>query len=486
MRYHFTGAAGRRIYAAVLPNGRRLASWLLCLVSSTLLLSCGKVSGPDFIAACFMQPAIDQGNGERVQLLLRLGMNVNASVLSRHGLNKMSLLSYATEQDKPAMVQLLLARGAAVNQVNEYATTALCLVKSPEVFKLLMAHGARFQPLSFSKGTQEWTYPTTYLRRRPTVAPLVLDYAPDSLFRQYDFYEPLLLGFIDRDDTVRVRQLLRRGASLVKPTRANVAYKVLVHNQPLYYAKSLEMIWLLARNGAVTSYVGKDPIDGYNLLAMAIGYGDVRLLRYAERRGQLLRTPNNPFFLAAHDPAMVRYLLGRGVSINSRSSYGTTALLRAAFETHDACLESLLLRLGADKTLANQGGDSYARGYNPRTGNRPISPADTTSTYTCVAQMPTLPGGGGTPAIQAFVQRALAPRLPAGVRSGQLKGRAFVQLTVDPRGVVCNEEVQTVDDPACDAALLAAVRQLPRLVPGRHQGRPVSVQLWLHLNLVAP
>jgi ankyrin repeat protein len=478
-------AAGRRRYATAVQKGRRLVAWLLCLVSSTLLLSCGKGDGPNMLAVCFVQPAIDQGNVGRVKLLLRLGVDVNANVLSRHGLNKRSLLGYATEQDQPAMVALLLARGAAVNQVNDHTSTALCLAKSPEVFKLLMTHGARFLPLSFSKGTQEWTYPTTYLRHRPTVAPLVLDYAPDSLFRQYDFYEPLLLGFIDRDDTVRVRQLLRRGASLVKPTRANVEYKVLVHNQPLYYSRSPEMTWLLARNGAVTSHVSNDPIDDYNLLAMAIAYGDVRLLHYAEQLGQPLRTPNNSFFLAAHDSAMVRYLLGRGVSINSRSSYGSTALLRAAFDTHDACLESLLLQLGANKTLANQGGDSYARGYNPRTGNRPIAPADTISAYTCVAQMPTLPGGGGTPAIQAFVQRALAPRLPAGVRNGQLKGRAHVQLTVGPSGVVRNEEVQTVDDPACDAALLAAVRQLPRLVPGRHQGRPVSVQLWLQLNLAA-
>jgi ankyrin repeat protein len=460
--------------------------WLLCLASSALLSSCIKVGGVNLLSAYLMQSAIDQNNAGRVEWLLRLGVDVDMRMLSRQGLNERNPLGYATEEDKPAVVALLLARGAAVNQVYEPATTALCLARSPTVFKLLMKHGARFLPLSFSKGTQEWTYPTTYLRHRPTVAPLVLDYAPDSLFRRYDFYEPLLLGFIDRDDTVRVRQLLRRGASLAKPTRANVEYKVLVHNQPMYYAKSLEMTWLLAQNGAVTSNVGEYPIDNYNLLAEAISYGDVRLLRYAEQHGQPLRTPNNPFFLAARDPQMVRYLLGRGVSINSRDGYGSTALLRAAFGTHDACLESLLLQLGADKTLVDQGGDSYQQGYNPRTGNRPIAPADTISAYTCVAQMPTLPGGGGTPAIQAYVQRALGPRLPAGVRSGQLKGRAYVQLTVGPSGVVRNPEVQTVDDPACDAALLAAVQQLPRLVPGRHRGRPVSVQLWLQLNLAAP
>ena len=485
MILRFKSAAGRRVQGAARQGRQHLVIWLICLASSALLMGCGRVGGSDILAASLMQPAIDQGNVGRVQWLLRLGVNVNASVFSRHGLNRLSLLGYATEQDQPAVVALLLARGAAVNQVNEGASTALCLARSPAVLKLLLTHGARFLPLSFSKGTQEWTYPTTYLRHRPAVAPLVLDYAPDSLFRRYDFYEPLLLGFIDRDDTVRVRQLLRRGASLVKPTRANVTYKALVSNQPLYYSRSPEMTWLLAHNGAVTSHVSDQPIDDYSLLAMAIAYGDVRLLRYAEQLGQPLRTPNNPFFLAARDPAMVRYLLGRGVSINSRNSYGSTALLRAAFDTRNACLESLLLQLGADKTLANQGGDSYAQGYNPRTGSRPIAPADTISAYTCVAQMPTLPGGGGLPAIQAFVQRALAPRLPAGVRSGQLKGRAHVQLTVGPSGVVRNEEVQTVDDPACDAALLAAVRQLPRLVPGRHQGRPVSVQLWLQLNLAA-
>jgi hypothetical protein len=458
---------------------RGLVYWVLvATLSSTLLLSCGKPSEVNVVVAGLVKPAIDEGNVARVALLLRCGMDVNANLYT--GLGKMSLLSYATRQDKPAMVRLLLARGAAVNQVNQYPNTALCLVKSPEVFKLLLTHGARFQRISFSEGTQEWTYPAEFLARLPTVAPLVLDYAPDSLFRQYDFYEQLLLGFISRDDTARVRQLVRRGASLVKPTRVGVKYKVLVSNQPLYYARSPEMALLLAQNGAKTMLAGEN-----ELLVRAIGAGSLPLLRYAEQHGSPLHTPGNLYFTNAQDSVMVQYLLKRGVSIDSRDAFGNTLLMRTAFSTHNASLERFLLRHGADKTLVNNAGASYLRGPDPRTGDHRIASADTISYYWGVEQMPALPGGRGTPAIQAYVQRALARRLPAEVRSGLVKGRAQVQLTVGPSGVVRNAEVQPGQDEACNEAVLAAVAQLPRLVPGRHNGRPVSVQLWLTLNLAA-
>lgn len=102
---------------------------------------------------------------------------------------------------------------------------------------------------------------------------------------------------------------------------------------------------------------------------------------------------------------------------------------------------------------------------------------DETKIYTYVEQMPQLPGGGGQRAIVDAVLSKLAyPKLE---KSAQMEGRVFVKFTVDATGHPQDIEVVKGLAPAYDAAVLAAVRQLPTFEPGRQDGKAVSVSFTL-------
>ena len=109
---------------------------------------------------------------------------------------------------------------------------------------------------------------------------------------------------------------------------------------------------------------------------------------------------------------------------------------------------------------------------------------DTTRLYGYVDQLPALPGGGGTGALLRAVQQRL--ELPPETRSGQVEGRVFVRVVVGVSGVVRQPAVVQSLSPACDAAALAAVRQLPRLRPARYRRQPVATLLNLPVGFYSP
>ena len=90
-----------------------------------------------------------------------------------------------------------------------------------------------------------------------------------------------------------------------------------------------------------------------------------------------------------------------------------------------------------------------------------------------VEQPPRLVGGGDiVSAMEAAVQRRLA--LPAGISVTE-ESRVFVRFTVGKTGKLENLVMVHGILPYIDAPLLAAMRQLPAFVPGRHHGQPVRV-----------
>ena len=91
--------------------------------------------------------------------------------------------------------------------------------------------------------------------------------------------------------------------------------------------------------------------------------------------------------------------------------------------------------------------------------------------YTYVEQMPQLPGGGGNAAIVAAIQRQL--KYPTG--AGVIDGRVFVSFIVAETGDVNSVTVVKRLSEAQDAAVVAAVQQLPRFVPGRQNAKVVAV-----------
>lgn len=97
--------------------------------------------------------------------------------------------------------------------------------------------------------------------------------------------------------------------------------------------------------------------------------------------------------------------------------------------------------------------------------------------YTSAEQMPALPGRPGQQDIWAAVVRGF--RLPAADQRAHTTGSILVSFVVTETGAVSKVHVDKHLTASAYAAVVRAVQQLPRLVPGRQGGRPVSVLLRL-------
>ncbi len=120
--------------------------------------------------------------------------------------------------------------------------------------------------------------------------------------------------------------------------------------------------------------------------------------------------------------------------------------------------------------------------------------------FTYVEQMPKLPGqpkttdktlaeaGGSYAADQAALQKAVLKNLvyPAEVLDGRSEGVVYTSFAVSPTGDVEDAKIGRGLCAACDAAVLAAVHKLPKLVPGRQNGQAVSVAMNLPVTLRSP
>jgi outer membrane biosynthesis protein TonB len=129
-----------------------------------------------------------------------------------------------------------------------------------------------------------------------------------------------------------------------------------------------------------------------------------------------------------------------------------------------------VLLLGIARPVAAQRYDRYA--------------IDTTQIFNYVDQMPTLPNGGGNLALVKAVQQQV--KLPIEVREGRTEGRVFVRVVVGVSGVGRQAAIIQGLSPACDAAALAAVKQMPRLRPALYQGQPVAVLLTVPVMFLSP
>ncbi|WP_197076746.1 TonB family protein [Hymenobacter terrenus] len=110
--------------------------------------------------------------------------------------------------------------------------------------------------------------------------------------------------------------------------------------------------------------------------------------------------------------------------------------------------------------------------------------ADTSQVYSYVEQMPALPKGGGNLALLKAIQKQV--QLPVEVREGRVEGRVFVRVVIGVSGVARQATVTQSLSPACDAAALAAVQRMPRLVPGRYNGQPAAVLLTIPVMFLSP
>jgi protein TonB len=93
--------------------------------------------------------------------------------------------------------------------------------------------------------------------------------------------------------------------------------------------------------------------------------------------------------------------------------------------------------------------------------------------YISVQQMPELPGGGGVAAIVAAIQKAV--RYPSRAISAGVEGRVYVSFVVNAEGEVVDIKVLKGLGSGLDEETMRAIKTLPRFIPGKQNGREVSV-----------
>jgi len=106
-------------------------------------------------------------------------------------------------------------------------------------------------------------------------------------------------------------------------------------------------------------------------------------------------------------------------------------------------------------------------------GNKVVAEVVDDKVYTYVEQFPSLPGGGGQPAIVAAIQKAV--RYPAVDLRNQTEGRVFASFTVDQDGNVVDVKVVKGLSGSIDAETIRAIKTLPKFIPGKQNGRSVKV-----------
>ena len=103
----------------------------------------------------------------------------------------------------------------------------------------------------------------------------------------------------------------------------------------------------------------------------------------------------------------------------------------------------------------------------------PITEVVESRPYTYVEQMPELPGGGGQLAIVTAIQKAV--KYPGLALRNGVEGKMYVSFTVNPRGEVIDVKIVKGLGSGLDEETLRAIKTLPRFIPGKQNGREVSV-----------
>ena len=93
--------------------------------------------------------------------------------------------------------------------------------------------------------------------------------------------------------------------------------------------------------------------------------------------------------------------------------------------------------------------------------------------YTYVEQMPELPGGGGQLAIVTAIQKAV--KYPGLALRNGVEGKMYVSFTVNPKGEVIDVKIVKGLGSGLDEETLRAIKTLPKFIPGKQNGREVSV-----------
>lgn len=98
--------------------------------------------------------------------------------------------------------------------------------------------------------------------------------------------------------------------------------------------------------------------------------------------------------------------------------------------------------------------------------------------FDILEQMPDFPGGHQ--ALMKYIKECLY--FPMTGHVDGIQGRVIVTFIVDEEGFVCYPVVAKSLDPPCDEEALQVVRELPRWIPGKKDGKNVVVKYTIPVN----
>lgn len=109
----------------------------------------------------------------------------------------------------------------------------------------------------------------------------------------------------------------------------------------------------------------------------------------------------------------------------------------------------------------------------------PSTPAVENKVFTWVEQMPRFPGSTSDDDSQNKILKYLQDHIqyPAMARDNGIQGTVYVQFIVDPEGNI--KEVKTVNSRlggGLEAESIQVISGMPKWIPGKQNGRPVTVQ----------
>lgn len=118
----------------------------------------------------------------------------------------------------------------------------------------------------------------------------------------------------------------------------------------------------------------------------------------------------------------------------------------------------------------------------PKAGNADTGRADTNKVYTFVEQMPSFPGGDK--ALMQYLSNHI--QYPAEARKQGLSGTVVVRFIIGTDGSIRN--VTTIGTPkggGLEQEAIAVVKEMPKWIPGRQDGKAVTLQYNLPIRYVS-
>jgi len=243
------------------------------------------------------------GNLDMARMLLEKGVDVNL----RGGVNELTPLHVAVEQNHPDIVACLLERGAGVDARDRRLNVPLHSAKSREVAQTLIAHGADVNAQN--------------------------DFGETPLFQQCD---PDIVALL-LESGAQVNIQCNSGETPLHKTLASAAY-------PYVFGATADSNQALAVVGQIVALLAAHGAD----------------VNIAARKGA------TPLHYACRDaapvsgaPETIALLVQSGADVNARSSGlydGTPLHVAVEAKKHDAC--KLLVEGGADLNAPNSNGDT--------------------------------------------------------------------------------------------------------------------------------